>query len=68
MNEAGETYRKGLFAFAEHAGLHASYGDLLRKQQQTSAALREFTLALEIDPKNKQALTGKAELEKSSSQ
>ncbi len=61
----GDIYRKGLHAFADHAGLHVSYGEWLRKQGQTAAALREFNLALESEPKHKAALTAKAELGKS---
>lgn len=64
--EAEEIFRKGLYLFPDHAPLHAGMGDLLRKQGQTDAAVREFTLALNYDPKNSQALTGKTELNKSS--
>ena len=65
LNEAGDIYRKGLFAYANHAGLHANYGEWSRKQGRTEVALIEFSRALELDPKHALALAGKAEIEKS---
>ena len=49
--EAGDIYRRGLVQFPESPRLHADYGDLLRKTGQPERALKEFTKALEINPK-----------------
>jgi tetratricopeptide (TPR) repeat protein len=65
-SEAEDIYRKGLYLFSDYAPLHAGIGELFRKQGQAEAALREFKIALNHDPKNSQALNGKADLEKSS--
>lgn len=63
-SEAEDTYRKGLYLYSDYAPLHAGIADLFKKQGQSEAALREYKLALNYDPKNSQALNGKAELEK----
>lgn len=64
LGDAEAIYRKGLLSYPDNSPLYSGYGDALRKQGQPEAAARAFGKALELDPKNKQALTGKAELEK----
>jgi import receptor subunit TOM70 len=66
LGEADSIYRKGLSNFSDSPALHAGYGGVLRKLGQPDEAQRAFGKALELDPKNQLALTGKAELEKSS--
>jgi tetratricopeptide (TPR) repeat protein len=60
--DAMDSLRKGLALFPENALLHAHYGTLLKKQGVLDRAAREFDTALEIDPKNTTALTGKKDL------
>ena len=62
LDEAGAIYRKGLYLFSDSAPLHAAMGDLLKKQGQADAALREYTIALDLDPKNTVALAGLKEI------
>lgn len=65
LDEANETYRKGIYLFSDYAPLHAGMGELLRIQGQAAAAQKEYSLALELDPKNTVALAGLKEVEAS---
>lgn len=62
LNEAEEIIRKGLANFADSAPLYASLGEVLQREDQPDAALRAFSRALDIDPKNTKAESAKAQL------
>jgi tetratricopeptide (TPR) repeat protein len=66
LAESGDICRKGLLHFPENTVLHVNYADILKRTGQPEHALKEFLMALELDPNNQVALAGKAELDSSS--
>jgi tetratricopeptide (TPR) repeat protein len=50
LNEAVQTYRKGLKSVPDDLDLHYNLAVLLKKQGRRDEAIKEFRTALQIDP------------------